>query len=152
MKTYTILLSILVCNISVSSQGFINKDKSYVRKWLNKEIVKYDSLDIVLIETDSTIVYDVPEGKTLPLTITYYFKNGRCNAEKVKASCDSCFQQFLSARLNKKKYDWKKINGHQYVSGYKHRLLLEIPPENKDHSFMIIRSSWNREAYKLLTN
>jgi len=115
------LLFLLLITIPLfcSAQNYLGKNKAWVRKFLQKEIKKNDSLDISLIETDSSILYSIKPGKTLPGNFLYSFdRKGICIAEKVMAACDSCLVKYLQKVLAYSKFGWRKINENQYVSNY----------------------------------
>lgn len=147
----TILLAIILLPLPVFSQQLIGKDKAYVKKFLEQEKARHDSLDITITQNDSVMVYEIKPGKTKAATFSYRFdKDGRCHSEKVKASCSDCIQQYLQNALAQKKYGWKKINENQYVSAYKHKLMIELSVNETDFSFYILRASWTKKLYKIL--
>jgi len=151
MNRLTFLL-LLLLPATVFSQNFIGRSKAQVKKFLQKQILKNDSLDITLTEDDPFLRYSIKAGKTLPADFVYGFnKSGKCQSEKIIALCDSCFNKFLTNILSEKRYQWKKINENQYVSKYGARMMIELPPENKDFSYTILKTDWNKEMYKLLT-
>lgn len=103
-------------------------------------------------DKDSTLVIAYKDQTVQPVVFIYTFnKKGRCWSEKIIAGCDSCFTKYLYGVLDQKKYGWKKINENQYVSNYVDRMMLEFPPENKDFSYVILRTAWTKELYRLLT-
>jgi hypothetical protein len=134
------------------SQNYINKTKAQVKKELKEYISKNDSLNAIISEADSATMLSIKGPKTLPADFIYRFdKAGKCKSEKVIAGCDSCFTKYFQALLNLKKYDWKKINENQYVSNFAARMLIELPADNKDFSYIILRTDWTKEMYNLLT-
>lgn len=143
---------LLLFPVAGFSQNFIGKSKAQVKKYLQRQIAKNDSLTITLTDTDSVLLFSIKSGKVLPADFIYSFdKSGKCRSEKVMAGCDSCFNKFLNAALAEKKYEWKKINENQYVSKYAARMMIELPPENKDFSYVILRTQWSRQLYTMLT-
>ncbi len=147
-----IILFLLLLPLTGFSQNFIGKSKARVKKFLQREIVKNDSLTITLTDNDSVLLYSIKAGKTLPADFIYTFnRSGKCQSEKVIASCDSCFNKFLKKTLDQKLYEWKKINENQYVSKYAARRMIELLPANKDLSYTILRTDWNKELYRMLT-
>ncbi len=146
-----IILFLLLLPAAGFSQNFIGKSKAQVKKYLQKQISKNDSLDITLIDEDSVLRYSIKAGTTLPADFIYGFtKSGKCQSEKIIAWCDSCFNKFLKNVLDQKRYQWKKINENQYVSKYTARRMIELPPENKYFSYTILKTGWNNNMYKLL--
>lgn len=104
-------------------------------------------------DMDSAFVIAYKDQSLQPVVFIYGFnKKGKCWSEKVIARCDSCFTKYLQGVLDQEKYGWKKINENQYVSKYSYRLMLEFPPENKDFSYVILRTDWTKELYRTLTN
>jgi hypothetical protein len=147
-----IIVFLLLLPVAGYSQNFIGKSKVYVKKLLQKQISKNDSLDITLTDDDSVLRYSIKAGKTLPADFIYGFNiSGKCRSEEIIAGCDSCFNKFLKNVLRQKKYEWKKINENQYVSKYTARMMIELPPENKYFSYTILKTDWNKDMYKLLT-
>jgi len=149
---YRILLFVLMLPASVCSQHFIGKNKTWVKKSLQKQINKTQSVTITLTDNDSVLLYSIKAGKVLPADFIYGFSpSGKCRSEKVIASCDSCYNKFLDHVLAKKTFAWKKINENQYVSKYGARRMIVLPQEKKDFSYTIIRTNWNQKSYALLT-
>ena len=135
-----------------SSQNYLDQKKAQVKKGLQSYLKKNSQLSGSVNETDSTLVLSIKQGGSLPAEFVYYFgDNGKCNMEKVTANCDSCLQKYLKHALEQKKYKWKKINANQYVSSYEQKATLELPGDEKDKSFTILRTEWTKEFYKLLT-
>ena len=135
------------------AQGYINKSKKTVKKGLLEYIEKNQRVELVLSETDSTLSITIAGTTSLAAEFNYRFdEKGKCSSEKTIANCDSCFQHYLKDALNKNQYGWIKINENQYVSDYKFRLLLELPGKENVYSFMILRTNWSREMYKMILN
>jgi hypothetical protein len=138
-------------SFSCFSQNYINKTKAQVKKELNEYISKNDSLNATVSETDVAIVLVIKGPKTLPADFIYRFdKAGKCISEKVVAGCDSCFTKYFQAVLDRKKYEWKKINENQYISGFAAKMMIELPPDSKNYSFVILRTDWSKQMYDLL--
>jgi len=147
----TIIVLFLLFPLTGFSQNFIGKSKTQIRKELQKQIEKNDSLKIILTEKGSELVYTIKPVKVLPAEFIYGFdKNGKCRSEKITAYCDSCFNKFLQDVLKQKRFAWKKINGNQYVSKYRAQMMIELPAENKDFSYTILKTAWTKELYKML--
>lgn len=145
-----IIFFLSILPLTVFCQGYINKSKKQVRRGLEKEVIKNDSLRILLEETDSTLIFSIKDSKVLPADFIYSFdESGKCNIEKKVAYCDSCFNKFLQASLNCKICKWKKLTEYLYISGYFNKMLLEIS-RNNDHSFLIRKMKWTRKVYKTL--
>jgi hypothetical protein len=146
-----ITFCLLLFSFSCFSQNYINKTKAQVKKELNEYISKNDSLNATVSETDVAIVLVIKGPKTLPADFIYRFdKSGKCISEKVIAGCDSCFTKYFQAVLDRKKYEWKKINENQYISGFAAKMMIELPPDSKNYSFVILRTDWSKQMYDLL--
>jgi hypothetical protein len=152
MWRYVILLLLLAPTTSFS-QGFINKNKKQVIKMLEKYEAGAEFTTHEITETDSTVQLLIKDAAGKSTTFIYRFdKENRCHTEEIKASCDSCNKKYLQGVLDKKKYHWRKINENQYISGYKDQLMIELPPESNDFSYMILRTSWTKQLYEMLKN
>jgi hypothetical protein len=145
-----VLLILILFPFSVRSQGFINKNRPFVKEQLERQVWADNRARIV--ESDSTFSINYPEQGELRTTFTYTFdNNGYCKAEYINASCDSCYQKYLKNVLSQKtRFRWRELNANQYVSKYSAKLLLEVTPEAKAYSYRILRTSWTRKQYKLL--
>ena len=147
---FFLFLTVLVTYSGIS-QGFINKNRAQVKKELLRQKALTNGLNIQVIDTDTTIAYLIRDANHQPADFIYYFDPaGKCNQEKVIASCDSCYQKFLKNTLEKKKYGWIHINGNQYASNFKSKRLLEEANDKSDHSYRILRTSWTKKLYKIL--
>lgn len=147
-----IILFLLLVPFAGFSQNFIGKSKARVKKELQEQITKNDTLSITLTDRDSVLVYSVKDPKTFPVDFLYDFdRDGKCQSEKVLAGCEACYNRYLQAALGQKKYEWKKINGNQYVSKYSAQMMIELPAEKTDYSYTIIRTNWTKEMYDIVT-
>ena len=147
-----IVLFLYLLPVTCFSQNFIGKNKTQVKKNLQRQIVKHDSITITLTDNNSVIVYSVKAGKESPADFVYGFdKSGKCRLEKIIAGCDSCYKKFLQTALGQKKYEWKKINENQYISKYAARMMIELPAEIKDFSYIILKTEWTKKLYSILT-
>ena len=137
------LVSLLVLSLPGSAQEFIGEKQSDI---INK--VEKNAPGTKFLRTDSTLIYTDQQADT---RFDYNFDSkGKCKMEIVTTSCKSCFQKQFDALLADKKYSWKKINGNQWVSKFRKKLLLETEPEPSRKSYRTIRTSWTRKSYKLL--
>ncbi|MBC7875441.1 MAG: hypothetical protein H7Y01_15680 [Ferruginibacter sp.] len=132
-------------------QNFIGKTRTRVIKELQHQVAKNDSLTITLTENDSVVIYSIKGPAVLPADFIYGFdKSGKCRSEKVVAGCEACFNKYLQNALDNKRYKWKKINENQYISTYAARMMIELPPENKDFSYTVLSTEWTKELYTML--
>ncbi len=142
---------LLLLSIPGISQTYINKSKSTVKKELAKFSVANNNLKTILTETDSFIVFLIRDPRTRNADFIYGFdQSGKCSSEKTMAGCDSCQANFLRNVLNQKKYEWVKINENQYVSKFSEKLMIELPENDKDYSFIILRMDWSKILYDML--
>jgi hypothetical protein len=144
-------LCFVLLSFSGFSQNYINKTKKQVKKELNEYVSKNDSLNAAISETATAITLSIKGPKTLPADFIFRFdKAGKCISEKIVAGCDSCFNKYFQAVLDRKKYEWRKINENQYISGFAAKMMIELPPDSKNFSFTILRTDWSKEMYDLL--
>ncbi len=147
-----IVLLLLLLPATGFTQNFIGKNKAQVKKELQRQLVKSDSLIISLTDNDSILVFSSKENKGLPTEFVYRFDSkGKCKSEKMTVGCDSCFKKSLKAVLENKKFGWKKINEHQYVSKYEARMMIDLPADNYNFYFTVLQTEWTPEMYILLT-
>ena len=150
MKRIVIAL-LLLFPFHAFSQALVGKGKSFVRYALQRDLKKNPEINIVIDDKDSLILYSIRDEKYKPVDFIYRFdQSGKCVSQRVLAGCDSCFQKYLNALLERKKYEWKKINENQYVSKYSEFLMVELSPQKEDYSYIILKADWNRETYRLL--
>ena len=148
MKTRIVIIFLLLPVFSFC-QKHINQSRAQVKKELKS--YKPGTVKPLLTETDSSITMTLKKGATLTTVFIYEFDEaGKCKSEKVIANCDSCINKMLRATLKTGKHQWKKINETQYVSRFEDKLMIELPVENKDYSYSILRMDWNRIIYDLL--
>ncbi len=133
------------------SQGYINLKRNDVVSALKKKFqaADYNQATISLLK-DTVKVIPADSRATDPVFIYLFDESGRCKSETIITRCDSCLSRLLQAALAQKKYEWKKINENQYISKFEDKLMIELPPENPDHSFSFLRVDWTRELYDLL--
>ena len=147
------ILCFVLISFSGFSQNYINKSRAQVKKELNEYTIRNDSLNASITETDTAIVLSVKGKETLVADFIYRFdKAGKCMSEKVITDCDSCFTKYFQAVLNRKKYEWRKINENQYISSFAAKMLIELPADSKDFYFTILRTDWSKQMYNLLTD
>jgi hypothetical protein len=150
--TRIIAFCFVLISFSGFSQTYINKNKAQVKKELNEYITKNDSLNATIKETASSIILTIKGQGALPADFIYHFdKKGKCNSEKVMTNCDSCYNKYFQATLDRKEYRWRKINENQYISSFAAKMMIELPPDSKDFSFTILRTDWSKQMYDLLT-
>lgn len=128
------------------AQVHINKTKKQVIE-SNKE-----GKNSINSETDTTLHLKTGGPGCNPVSIIYHFdKEGKCDNELFITGSDNCFTKYLDKVLAVKKYNWKKINENQYISDFASRMVIEIPPENKEWAFTVLRVAWTKQLYDMLT-
>ena len=147
----TLTLVFLLFPLSVLAQEHINKSRSDLKKELDKFIEENKSKSPKLIESETTLTLTVTAPGTEMVSHLFTFDfDGKCKAEKIIAACDSCWKEELNLVLEKKDYQWKKINENQYISKFSDQLMIELPVESKDFYFTIFRALWTKEVYDML--
>jgi hypothetical protein len=146
-----ILLLFLLLPFTVTAQDKFDKSKNQVKKELDQFVADNPGQKMSVTQTDSTVNLYRMDPKAGLVQITYGFnKNDKCSQETVKASCDSCIRSLFRSVLDRSSFQWKKINENQYVSKYEDRILIELPVDPDDYSFMLFRAQWTKEIYDIL--
>jgi hypothetical protein len=79
-----------------------------------------------------------------------YNKDKICNNEKTIAINDSARRNYLNSVLEQRGYEWKKLNGNQYISKFSDKLMIELPGDPRNFSFTVYRVDWTKETYDML--
>jgi hypothetical protein len=146
------LLVFFLVSAPLLSQTYIGQNRKRVKNRLEQYAAEATGFTGSLQEAGDSITLILSTADILPTRFIYHFDEaGKCKSEKVIANCDSCFNKYLQAALDRKEYHWKKINENQYVSDYDNKLLLEVPPENTNFSFQVLKLAWSREQYRMMT-
>ncbi len=133
------------------SQNLIGKTKDVVMKELQDQILSDKSLTKKLSDKDSLIILTQYAGTSRYTDFYYGFdRSGKCRQEKIISGCESCFNNHLDKILEQKMFEWKKINGNQYVSKFSDYLLVEIQTEKNNYSINILRTDWTQELYNMI--
>jgi hypothetical protein len=137
---------------SVSAQGYIGNSYKEVHKKLKKYKPGNDSAQVTISDSAGFLRMAVRGTTFQPADFTYGFDDkGKCRSEKVIAYCDACYEKFLKAVLDVKRFGWKKINENQYISSFKHRMMIELPVKEETAFFyLILRTNWTKETYAML--
>lgn len=134
------------------SQKYFDKSKAEVKKELDHYIKAQSSLSPSVQETDSTLILQLNEAGQIRQTIFGFDAvSGKCSSEKQIASGKKEYNKLLQDLLSQKSFGWKKLNENQYVSKFSVQMLIELPQEENDYSFIIFRTKWTKELYDLLT-
>lgn len=149
-----ISLSLLLLLISLPgfSQKYINEKKADIKKDLQQYVSDNKTLKATLSETDSSLVLTVPGEASQQADFIYFFdKEGKCRLQKTIAYCNTCIDKYLQDALKQDKYKWRKINENQYISSFEEKLMIELPADGKEFSFMVIRTDWSKIIYDMLS-
>lgn len=143
---------LLLLPISVLGQRYIDKNRDYVKRELEKYVAVNKAVKPVLKEKGSTITLTVNDPASQSAVFSYHFDEttGLCNYEKTVSTCDSCYNKYLQNLLDLKSYEWKKINESQYVSKFSDYLLIELQTEGNEQSFTLLKTQWSKELYELM--
>ena len=149
---YRVILMLLLFPATCFSQNFIGKNKMEIIKAMPDQLQAYDSLANTFSDKDSLITFTTYAGTSRYTDFSYQFdRMGKCQIEKIKSGCESCFNDQLDKILEQKNFEWKQINGNQYVSKFSDQLLLEIQTDKNAFSLSILRTNWTRELYTMIT-
>ena len=146
-----LLLLLMICLPFVSfAQQHIGKTKAIVKKSLQLEAKKVPGA--LLSDSGTVLSYSLKQGTSSTVNFIYRFNKAEiCISEQVTGQCDSCFKNQLNKVLADTKYGWKKINENQYASKFSEKMVIELPGNTEDNSYMILRTDWDEAMYKLLT-
>ncbi len=146
MQKHLILL-IFLFPASINAQLYINKSKSSIKNEVANYQKKNPSYRIDISETDSSFLI-VEKNQTEHLL---QFDNANtCKLESILLKCDTCYKTVLSQILEIKKYNWRKINGNQYISNFESKLMVELLLEENLTTIKIIRTDWSKLLYDML--
>ena len=145
-KVFLLILFLAAAQLVLTAQEYINKKKGEVITMLK---IKYQQTPLSVL-TD-TVKMKLENTFAKPFDYIFTFdKTGRCKSETIITRCDSCLTGLLQKVLDLKKFEWNKINENQYISKFEEKLMIELPAENYDHSFSILKVEWTKELYELL--
>jgi hypothetical protein len=130
----------------VAAQELINMSYSKAETALKKAYPGTTGQPSVYPRKDSILV----QVNNLTQLIYVFDEKGLCLTETTITRCDSCHDAYLKVVLDKKKYNWKKINENQYISRFEDNLMIELFPEGEIRSFSVLRTDFTRELYDLL--
>ena len=147
MKLLFILICLSLSNSAVS-QGYINLTKKKALEKLETIRANNKGVNIVISETDTTLLYLVRDSTMKSLDFILLFdQSGKCYKETNKLSCDSCYQILLSNVLSDKYYRWTKIDSNTYFARFPYRLILTTKLDQA-FSFEIRRSELSGKEYR----
>lgn len=150
MLRYSLLI-LLLFPLSSLAQDKLEKTKAVLKEEL---VVTAGKTGMVLVETDSTLVFSSQDKKALDAKVFIYGfdSTGICNTEKFITDGKTCFEKQLHLLIDQPRYQWKKINENQYVSRFEDRLLLEVAPDAGQYFYTLFRAVWTKEIYNMLVS
>jgi len=146
MNKLLLVIFISIALISTGfSQGFINRNKGTVRKYLETYTAQH-KLKTSIEDADSSLIFLIRDSSVHQLDVVIHFdKSGKCDRETRSTNCDSCYKKYISGTLNME-LKWTKINDSTYIS---RPLILNAPQNNEaPFSFIIQRSNMSRKEYR----
>ncbi len=152
MKSLIILLFSFTSALYASSQNFLTRKKESVKKQLTNFYVQ-EKLTPVFTETDSSLTVRVKDssGNFMSGQFSYYFKkNGRCNKETGSGDCKKCFTDLLNGAKNQKRFEWKKINEHFYLSRPFWQVSIVTSKQGEPFTYSIIYRYLKRDEHERL--
>lgn len=133
------------------SQLSIGKTKQDIQQEIKMTIKDYPAWQYQLSETDNSLTIVITSDKKSTLRYEYRLDSkDSCYQQKIITDSERAMKTKLDEVLSIKTYNWKKINENQYISNFESGLILEFPPENTEHSLIIIKMEWTKEFYELL--
>jgi hypothetical protein len=150
MKKNVYLLFILVfASGSVHSQTFFTRKKEKVKSLLEKFYAD-KNITPFFQETDSslTILFKDSTGATAKTSYSYYFnKNGRCYKETGAGDCTNCFDAIVKGEKTAKRYGWKKISDHLYISKPFWQMAIVYSKNEDGLTYSVINRYLNRNEH-----
>lgn len=140
----------LLLPAALSAQEHFGKTKAALQKELEQLAATPGSNQRLQITDSSLVVSSLEKKNGLKWTYRFDKSSGLCNYQKVQAGCDSCIQRELNRLISQPALGWKKINENQYVSNFESQLLIELPVDEKENSFILFRANWTKELYDIL--
>lgn len=145
---YILLFTLTVFTLAgtIKAQDYINMPYEKAESALKKAYPGTSGQPAVYPRKDSILV----RVNNQTQLIYVFDQKGLCNTETLNTRCDSCHDGYLKIVLDKKKFNWKKINENQYISRFEDNLMIELFPEGEVRTFSILRADFTRELYDLL--
>jgi hypothetical protein len=142
MMKRLLTLVFVVLTTGSFAQHFMDQTRDEIETRLREKFPKANFLT-----TDSTLV--MHENQQSIEFVYHFTPEGKCRAELASFADHAAFRSHFDHILSMKKYKWKKINGNQYISKFRKRLLLETDPDLAPR-YWILKAGWNRRTYRML--
>jgi hypothetical protein len=147
----SVFLSLFIFPLFLSAQSKIGKTRDELKKELDTWKAGNASFFPKITEAGNTTTLSIKDPGYGAVRFVYtYDKNKVCTMEKTISINDSARTNYINGVLEQRGYEWKKLNGNQYVSKFSDKLMIEIPGSPKDHSFTIYKVDWTKEVYDML--
>lgn len=130
----------------LKAQDFINMPYAKAETALRKAYPASNNQPSVYPRKDSILVRVNSQSEL----IFVFDEKGLCTTETINTRCDTCHDGYLKNILDKKKYNWKKINENQYISRFEDNVMIELFPEGEIRTISVLRADFTREIYDLL--
>ncbi len=111
----------------------MNRKKAKCIKWLEASKPQKGKIFI----TDTTIFYEINDGKSDYFSLTLFFQNKRCVQETYLFGCDSCLQKAFNYAISKKYYHWKEIKSNYYTTSTFWGMELDLLKVGDYYSYVI---------------
>ena len=148
-----LLILVVIIPLAGSCQESIGKSKDIVKAeletWKKANAGSYPT--VTEIGSNTTLSIKDPGYGQVKFIYTFD-KSKTCIRVKTVALTDSARNNYLNNMLEKKEYEWVKLNGNQYISKFSDKLMIELPGDPKNHSVTVYRAEWNQEIYNMLLN
>lgn len=146
-----LLIFVGIIPLASSGQESIGKPKEVVKSeletWKKANAGSFPGIS----DGGSTISLAIKDPGYGQVRFIYTFdKSKTCISIKTIALNDSARNNYLNNMLEKKEYEWVKLNGNQYISKFSDKLMIELPGDPKNHSVTVYRAEWNQEIYNML--
>jgi len=138
------LILCLIIFLSSCSYHYYTKQEA-IKASKKSDVKKYGKL---VIEDNNNNILKIltRDSNYQKLDIVYEFnESGNQIKYSIIASCDSCFQKYLTKELNNNTFKWKKINDSTYLSKYSLRRYLKI--HESKFSYDIVHHDLSRTEY-----
>lgn len=133
------------------AQSSIGKQKDIVKKELETWKQANASFYPRITDLGNTTTLAIKDPGYGPVKFIYTYDSKKiCISEKTVALTDSARSNYLNSILEKKEYEWTKLNGNQYISRFEDKLMIEIPGDPKNHSVTVYRAEWTKDIYDML--
>ncbi|AXY74491.1 hypothetical protein D3H65_11100 [Paraflavitalea soli] len=142
---------LLCCLLFTASLAFSQKYIGLSKKAVYRNLKTAGLANSPIETNDQSVVMHVKDSAYQPASFYYYFdKDGKCYQEKSVTFCDTCYIKYRNRLLDRKKYEWVKVNDTVYVSKFSRKRTLELHPNQHDRTINLFKTPWQKEEYEQL--